>query len=285
MNKIKDETKKVIFLDIDGTLVNDHNAIPESAKEAVAKARANGHYVFICTGRATSQVVGPVKTLELDGRVCSAGGYVEMNGKVIREKYMTKEDVEFIVNYMESKRICYCLEAPNGAFVCKRTKQYFRDIIAARIERHPEKKQEIEEGFQAFVDIMIDDEDMIRTDITKVTFFGSEVAYEEIEAAFKGRFEILPNSVKLAQKNGGEIMLPGVHKATGIQAVLDELKLDKANSFAYGDGLNDLEMIQFVAHGIAMGNACEALKKVATDVTDDVEKDGLFKSFKKYGLI
>lgn len=277
--------KKIIFLDIDGTLVNDCNILPESAKEAVKRARANGHYVLICTGRSVSQVIGPVKELEVDGKVCSAGGYVEVGGKVLREIHMTKEDVELIVDYMESKGICYCLESSNGVFVSKNAKAYFKESMKERVTQNPERHEEIEAGMKAFMDIMTEGVEMIREDINKVTFLHSDVPFKEIEAFFKDKFEVLPNSVKVASQNGGEVMMPGVHKASGVQVVLDYLKLDRANSFAYGDGLNDMEMIQYVAYGVAMGNACDELKKVAMDVADEVEADGLYKSFEKYGLI
>lgn len=277
--------KKIIFLDIDGTLVNDCNVLPTSAKEAVKRARANGHYVLICTGRSSSQVIGPVQELEVDGKICSAGGYVEVGGKVLREIYMTKEEVEFIVNYMDSKGICYCLESSNGVFVSKHTKAYFKESMKERVRQNPERHKEIEAGMKAFMEIMIEGAEMLREDVNKVTFLHSDVPFKEIEAFFKGKFEVLPNSVKVASKNGGEIMMPGIHKASGVQVVLDYLKLDRANSFAYGDGLNDMEMIQYVAYGVAMGNACDELKKVARDVADEVEADGLYKSFEKYGLI
>lgn len=277
--------KKIIFLDIDGTLVNDCNILPESAKEAVKRARANGHYVLICTGRSVSQVIGPVKELEVDGKVCSAGGYVEVGGKVLREIHMTKEDVELIVDYMESKGIGYCLESSNGVFVSKNAKAYFKESMKERVTQNPERHEEIEAGMKAFMDIMTEGVEMIREDINKVTFLHSDVPFKEIEAFFKDKFEVLPNSVKVASQNGGEVMMPGVHKASGVQVVLDYLKLDRANSFAYGDGLNDMEMIQYVAYGVAMGNACDELKKVAMDVADEVEADGLYKSFEKYGLI
>ncbi|WP_286164746.1 HAD hydrolase family protein [Clostridium sp. 1xD42-85] len=63
------------------------------------------------------------------------------------------------------------------------------------------------------------------------------------------------------------------------------MKINRKNSFAYGDGMNDLEMIQYVHRGIAMGNAKEALKLAADDITDTPDEGGIFNSFVKYGLI
>ena len=277
--------RKIIFLDIDGTIVNPYNVIPASAKEAIRRARAKGHYVFLCTGRASSEIVGEVAALEVDGKVCSAGGYIEVDGKVIREKYIPIADVQYIVDYMEKNEISYCLESPAGAFVCKRTKAYFRKLIERKIAKYPDKKKEIEEGLQVFIDQMIDDAEMIRSDINKVTFYDSAITFEGLQEAFEDRFVLLPNSMQVGENSSGELMLKGVHKASGIEAVLEHLNIDKKESFAFGDGLNDMEMLQFVAHGVAMGNACEALKEVATDVIGHVAEDGLYKGFEKYHLI
>lgn len=278
-------SRKIIFLDIDGTIVNDCSVIPTSAKEAIRRARAKGHYVFLCTGRASSEILGEVAELEVDGKVCAAGAYVEVGGKVIRERYIPTEDVQYVVDYMEKNEISYCLESPAGAFVCKRTKAYFKEFIERKIAKWPDKKKEIEADLQVFIDQMIEDAEMIRPDINKVTFHNADVTFEELQEAFESRFVLLPNSMQVGEKRSGELMLKGVHKASGIEAVLTYLNVDKKESFAFGDGLNDMEMLQFVAHGIAMGNAYEALKEVATDVTGHVAEDGLYKGFEKYHLI
>lgn len=76
-----------------------------------------------------------------------------------------------------------------------------------------------------------------------------------------------------------------LHKATAIEKVIQHLNIDKEYTFAYGDDMNDIEMLGFVKHGIAMGNAKEIVKKVADDITDTHNDDGIYKSFIKYGLI
>ena len=277
--------RKIIFLDIDGTILNEDHTIPESTKKAIQTARENGHYVFLCTGRASSEIVGEVAKLELDGRVCAAGAYVEVEGKVIRERYMSTEDVAYIVEFMDKNKISYCLESPSGIFVSKGTKDYFIRIIERKVAKWPDKKKTIEAGLQIFIDKMTEDTKTIREDINKVTFYNAPISFEALKEAFESRFVFLPNSMQKGEGSSGELMLHNVHKASGIEAVLKYLNIDRADSFAFGDGLNDMEMIQFVAYGIAMGNACDALKEVAVDITKAVDEDGLYEGFKKYHLI
>ena len=70
-----------------------------------------------------------------------------------------------------------------------------------------------------------------------------------------------------------------------MQKLLDFLQVDKADTIAFGDGYNDLEMLGFVDTGVAMGNAVEELKAVADYVTDAVDRDGIFKAMKFLELI
>lgn len=75
--------KKIIFLDIDGTLVNDNGVIPKSAIEAVRQARANDHYVFLCTGRSKAELFDYIMQIGFDGVIAASGGYIEVDNRII----------------------------------------------------------------------------------------------------------------------------------------------------------------------------------------------------------
>lgn len=276
---------KIIFLDIDGTLMKHGGGIPSSAKEAVQRARANGHLVFLCTGRSRHEIKTVLDEVDVDGIVAAAGGYIEIEGEILRQELIAIEDVKFIVDYLESKDIPYCLESHVGSFVGVKTKEHFKKLMQTGLEEHPEESEELKKHFIPFVEGMIDNVDLLRDDIGKVTFFGSDVSFSETAKYFEDKFVVLPNSVSIAGENSGEIMIPNVHKASGIEFILRHLGLHKEDAFAYGDSYNDLEMIQYVGCGVAMGNACEALKEVADDITDSVDQDGIYKSFEKYHLM
>ncbi|WP_264757795.1 HAD family hydrolase [Neobacillus dielmonensis] len=143
----------------------------------------------------------------------------------------------------------------------------------------------MKKGFLPFYDMLIEGEELIREDINKISFLGSDLPFEVIKKELETRFTVIPSTVSFFGNNGGELSIPGIHKASGIEKLLQHLKIGKEDTFAYGDSLNDLEMIEFVQHGIAMGNAKEEVKQVADDITNSPEEDGIYNSFKKYGLI
>ena len=83
---VKKMEQKIIFLDIDGILTEPgKNVVPKSALWAIAQARNQGHYVFLCTGRSYGMLLPLLKLLkyEFDGVIASAGGYIECCREVI----------------------------------------------------------------------------------------------------------------------------------------------------------------------------------------------------------
>ena len=80
---------KIIFLDVDGTLVDYENRLPESAVLAVGKARENGHRVYICTGRSKAEVYENIWEIGLDGMIGGNGSYVEDHGHVVMHQMIT----------------------------------------------------------------------------------------------------------------------------------------------------------------------------------------------------
>lgn len=278
-------SKKAIFLDIDGTLINHNGRIPDSAVEAIKKARENGHVVLVCTGRSRAEISEVIFQLNLDGIIGAAGGYVELGGKAIHEVYIPKEEVSHIVSFFETHDTQFYLEATSKVYTNKQSKAYFINRIDKRIASSPEAKEDIESQMLPFLINMKDDSDLIREDINKVTFMGASLTLDEIQEEFKENFLVIPGSYGQEGKICGELMLKEVHKATGIEIALKALGIEQKDTFAYGDSYNDIEMLQYVACGVAMANGAEALKKVADDVTDSPDEDGLYKSFKKYGLI
>lgn len=238
--------KKVIFMDVDGTLVNDNGVIPESAKLAISKARENGHLVFLCTGRSKAELFPEIIEIGFDGIIGAAGGFIESGQKILLHERVKKEDVKQLVKFFNQHGIDFYLESNGGLFASKNCKNHIRAIIEKLVIEKPEAKEEVERGLQPFHDCLIEGEDLVREDINKISFLGSELPIEIIREKFESKFNVIPSTVPIFGKNSGELSVPGIHKATAIAKLLQYLKIDKKDTFAYGDGLNDLEMLEFV---------------------------------------
>lgn len=111
---------KIIFLDVDGTLVDYENNIPESAVTAIRKARENGHRVYICTGRSRAEVQPELWEIGLDGMIGGNGSYVEEHGHVVMHQLITLAQCTAIVDWLHEKGLEFYLESNNGLFASER---------------------------------------------------------------------------------------------------------------------------------------------------------------------
>lgn len=96
MNETK---RKIVFIDIDGTLVDDDGSIPLSAQKACKQARENGHLLYLCTGRSKAEIYDSIWDVGFDGLIGAGGGYVEFGKDVLYHKRVTAEDVRHMVDF------------------------------------------------------------------------------------------------------------------------------------------------------------------------------------------
>lgn len=276
--------KSIVFLDVDGTLVNDNGVVPESAELAIKQARKNGNLIFLSTGRSKAELFDHIMDIGFDGIIAAAGGYIELNNKMLVHKKFEVEEVKEIVEYFNEKEIDFYLEANGGLFASKNCKEHLINILFDE-NKTEQEREELEKGMKPFIECLIVGSDLYRSDINKISFLGSETNIEEIVRKFSSKFNIIPSTVPAFGDNSGEVSLKGIHKANAIEFLLNHLNISNENTYAYGDGMNDKEMLEFVNIGVAMGNAKEKLKFIADDITDTHDNNGIYNSFKKYGLI
>jgi Cof subfamily protein (haloacid dehalogenase superfamily) len=277
-------SRKAVFLDVDGTLVTDRGVVPDSARRAVRAARANGHLVFLCTGRSLAELWGEIMDIGFDGVIAAAGGYVAVDGQVLAHQNVPVDQVRRVMEYFDARGINYFLEANSGLYGSATIKAQMRQVLYGGVTDE-DVLAELERGFAPFIDRLIVGADMLRDDINKISFLGSDVPFEAIRAEFAGTFDVIPATVPQFEPNSGELAIAGVHKAGAIEILLEHIDIPVADTMAYGDGHNDLEMLAYVHVGVAMGNAHQRAKEVADDITGSPDEDGILTSFTKYGLI
>ena len=112
------------------------------------------------------------------------------------------------------------------------------------------------------------------------TLILPETDYPSIRAELMEELDILEHPFQVL-----ELIPKGTSKASGIQWICNYLQISRENTFAIGDSTNDMEMLKYVQHGIAMGNGQQRVKDIAEYVTDDIHRDGLYKAMAHYGLI
>ena len=95
--------RKAVFFDIDGTLWNTKNEIPESTVKAIGQLRRNGHLAFLCSGRSRAYIQNP-KLFEIgfDGVVSGCGTMIEYGGNTVFYKKLDTQLVEYTIHVVRN---------------------------------------------------------------------------------------------------------------------------------------------------------------------------------------
>ncbi len=277
--------KKIVFLDVDGTLCNDEGFVPDSARDAVRAARKNGHLVYLCTGRSKAELYDFIMEVGFDGVIGAGGGFVSVGDEMLYHKRVSDDDVRHLVDFFNEHHVDFYLESNGGLYASENLVHHLETMMYGDVDHDEEARRKRDENPNHFIEAMIQGESLYRSDVNKACFLQSDVPFDRIKEEFAGEFNVIPCTVPMFGPDSGELAVPGVHKATAIEALLEHLGLDQKDTIALGDGMNDAEMLEYCQIGIAMGNAKAGLKEIADEVTDTHDEGGIRNSFKKHGLI
>lgn len=277
---------KVIFLDVDGTLVDYDNTIPESAVTAIRQARQNGHKVYVCTGRSRAEMQPEIWDIGIDGMIGGNGSYVEDQGQVIMHQLISKEDTKHIVDWLHSRGLEFYLESNNGLFASENFRDAARPVLREYSLRKGRTQEEVkdQEAEDALHGLVYGGE-LYRDDLNKVSFILSDYQ-DHLDA-----IEEFPNLEAHTWGGRGETALFGdlgvkdINKAHAIEVLLQHLGVDRQDTIAFGDAKIDIPMLDYCQVGVSMGNGGPEILAMADMITDDVAEDGLYNAFAKLGLL
>ena len=272
---------RILFIDVDGTLVDYHNRLPDSAVAAIRASRAAGHRVYLCTGRSRAEMPDGLWDIGIDGMVGGNGSYVEDAGEVVLHQTLTGEECRAIVDWLHQRRLEFYLETNAGLFASQNFEEVVTPVMALYTARKGQSAPiSVSDAFHG----LVLGGNLNRDDVNKLSYVLS--SYDDHLAA-RETFPGLQHGTwggRDAEALFGDIGPSGITKAHAVDALLEHLHADHADTIAFGDATVDLPMFQACAVGVAMGNASDDLKAVATLITDDVEDDGLANAFTALGL-
>ena len=272
-----DATKKhgnVCFFDIDGTLAwqdprlaqelpedeRDLSPYPdETVAQAIRTFVANGNKAFICTGRTLSCIHPKLLELPWAGVVCLAGGYAELEGRIVRNAAINPGLLQRLAPYLEQSGEVIRFEGIDRVVRMSadapETYGYARTVGDAVTQL---------EHYNAYKILM---STPLANRIAQDEELGPLLCLNELELEVT---EISPRECT---------------KRAGIKAVLDALGPDHGTVYGIGDASNDIALMEAVDVGIAMGNAPDFLKEKADYVTDSFDHDGVVTALEHFGLI
>ncbi len=240
--------KYLIFLDIDETLLS-RGKIHERTLSALARARENGHKVYINTGRSRSIISDDLlEKIKPDGLVCGIGTYIEIDGKVVFSKCMSEAQLEFLIGFFGESPEKMVLEGDDCT------------VSIHGLDSRIPKENEIfsfEDMKARFPDIRVN----------KITFLRT-VSQDEID-------RLGDDFTVVNHPRYSEIAIRGYTKASGMNFVRDTLKMKRENVIAMGDSANDLDMLSAAGISVAVGNAIDEVKRVVDFVSIPCDEGGV----------
>ena len=278
--------KKLIFLDIDGTLtLPGHNEPPQSALEAIRAAQKKGNLVFLCSGRNPG-MLAPLLQYGFDGVVACAGGYVTVGEELIYDMPMTGEEMELAVEKLHEEGVFCTIECKDGAF----GDENLCEFLEKNAGEDGKGNSEIERWRKALASSL---------HIRPISEYDGTPAYKVVimclhpeqlvpaREALEDRYNFVVQEITDPAHKciNGELINRKYDKGRAILRVCDHLAVPVSDTYGFGDSMNDLEMIQTVGTSVCMANGAEALKKISDVVCPSVEEDGLAKAFEQLELV
>lgn len=252
--------KKLIFCDIDGTIVDGSRNMSEVSDKTryAIKELVKDNYVFLATGRCKGLLEKSLIDLGFNGYVLCNGAYAEIDGKQIYSEYLSDEAIERIMQVCEEYNGFYVLETINHMYVNDLKAEKFIKFLEGwgkRTDEGFEVKSTFERKYNIAMVGFENEEDCINCEKN----FGS--------------------SAVLARHNtfkSYDVNIPDINKGVGVKRIMDYLGVNLENTYCFGDGINDLEMLQVVGHPVIMANADPKIKGYGFEETYDVLQDGFY---------
>ena len=253
---------KAAFFDADGTLLSfKTHHIPDSAQIALNELKRRGVKCFLATGRPPYQVDEiPIESLE--AFILFNGQFILNRDEVLYREAMDPGDIAAVVEQVN-----------RGLYDC-----LFMEAGRCYVNRHSERVLRVERQ----VGLRFAEGDVneaLHNDIFQLNAYLATGETEVLTSACRNvkltRWN--PDFVDVFPRAGG--------KARAVRRVLDMYGISPEEAVAFGDGGNDIGMLDAVGTSVALGNANPEVKEMASFVTDDVDHDGIYNACVRLGLI
>lgn len=258
---------KAIFFDLDGTVIDPiTHTIPASTIQALNALARKGTLLFVATGRSYHMLeeINGILELPWSGFVCSNGQCIfDKTGKLVKGSYFKIEQIEALLRYCKEEEMVVNLVSAKESIAPLGVNAYM-------VQAHDFFHEPLPVVVKPYV---------IQEDIYMALIYN-DPSYNFHNVEQIPGLRAFPN-----QSSYADVVLDGVSKASGIAYFCEQHQIAAAETMAFGDGGNDIDMLKHVAVGIAMGNASEVLKQASDYITDAVDADGIPHALLHFNLL
>ncbi|WP_430868828.1 HAD hydrolase family protein [Demequina aurantiaca] len=267
---------RAIFLDIDGTYAS-HGVVPPGHVDAVRAARAAGNLVLLCSGRPASALPDSLTSAGFDGFVGAAGAYVRIGGKVLSDVRFPTELAARTVSALDKHGMLYILESPEGLFA--------RPGALGLIERARRLYAGNDDSAEARRTPITSADNLHQVPFGKAVCLDGDTPIDEVVREIGPEVAVVTMSIEDAGSAAGEIYQSHLNKSVGMRIAMEHLGLTVDDIVAFGDGLNDLEMLQFAGTSVAIEGSDPRVLAAADRTAKGPQEEGLRAAFAELGLV
>ena len=253
---------QLLVTDIDGTLLNDNNQVTPKTLEAFQQIKREGIKIALATGRFFPDAHYFAKRIACHCPMILIHGAViqSFEGSIISQQILPTESIPVLVELAQKEEIPYQIFQDDRFIMPRKTK--WNDIYINNSEIKPLIISDIVQYLK------------LHQDVFAFTFFGTP---ERLDSMRKKIEEKLNGSISIANAHPNllEVVAQGVNKGKTLKKLASYLEIPLSKVIAIGDNYNDIEMIKMAGLGVAMGNAHQEVKDVATYITTDNNHDGI----------
>lgn len=265
--------KKLIFFDIDGTLVTENGGkriIPDSTHCAIKELQNSGHLCFVNTGRALSEIDQTIQALQMDGYVCGCGTNILYHNEILFAHTIPFALGNRILQDLENCHLEWLLEGNHTLYY---STEPYQTHIGDFLEEH-----------QTTFSLAFDR--IPPTEAHNLVFDKFCICIKP-ESNLSHFMDIYNNDLDFIDRGKGfyEVVPAGCSKASGIQFLMEYFNIPREDTIAIGDSTNDLPMLEYAATSIAMGGSPNVVCEASTFVTNDILADGIWNAFHYLNLI
>lgn len=263
----------ILFFDIDHTLLSHKTfSVPQSAQEALKRAKEREHILFLSSGRNRTAATQAFDTSIFDGVISGSGACSTFHGELLFSHPIDAADVEKILELRKKYQANISMQGIDDSWM----DQSMIDLLSRlRSSFNYRKTMQVHEAEE------YQNENICKIDM----FFHADTDVENLIAGLPSSLHVCHMLSEMRLRSGCELTASGVNKGTGVKKTLEALGIDIKDSYGFGDSENDMELVAMCGTGIAMGNARQELKEAADYVTTDIEEDGIFNAMTHLGLI
>lgn len=259
---------KIVFLDIDGTIITSENTIQESTKEAIRQLKNKGIDVVLATGRPLHEISFLVEELHIDSMIGYNGAYGVYRGQCIWKKPLSGPFIEHFLHIAEQFGHDLVLFSKNRSFWNRIDSPLAAEFMEKfHIQKNEPLTRPVKDEFLS-VNVITTGENHYKM-------------YESVGGVKLTRVNIALQKIKYCY----DVVRDEANKGKAVKAFLEHLGIQKEAAIAFGDAKNDIEMLKNVGESFAMGNADPELIRYAKHITTSVENSGVYNGLKSLGLI